>query len=187
LFEFLHEVSLVSFLNKVISVLQRRLANKLIQLQKDQLKRYGANFYMASYVVIVSPSEVEFGNNCAVNEFVHILGGGSVLFGNGVWIANHASIITVTHPSDVEFIGDHPLTLSSVNIEDNVWIGSHATILPGVRLGRSCIVGAGAVVTKDVPPYAVVAGVPAKIIRYKEIAPSALHHSKNQVVSPYVT
>jgi acetyltransferase-like isoleucine patch superfamily enzyme len=46
-----------------------------------------------------------------------------------------------------------------------VWIGAHATILPGVRLGRGCVVGAGAVVTKDVPPMTVVVGVPAQVAR----------------------
>ena len=119
--------------------------------------------------MIHSPSTVTFGNNCAVNEFVHILGAGGVWVGNGVWISNHTSIISETHPSDVEYIGDYTAILLSVKIEDNVWIGSHATIMPGIVLGRSCIVGAGSVVTKDVPPYAIVTGIPAKILRYKSI------------------
>ena len=49
-------------------------------------------------------------------------------------------------------------------IEDHVWIGTRATILPGVTLGRGCVVAAGAVVTRDVPPLAIVGGVPAKVI-----------------------
>jgi maltose O-acetyltransferase len=53
-------------------------------------------------------------------------------------------------------------------IEDDVWIGARSIILQGVRIGSGAIVGAGAVVTKDVPPYAIVAGNPAQVIRYRE-------------------
>jgi acetyltransferase-like isoleucine patch superfamily enzyme len=90
-----------------------------------------------------------------------------------VYIANHASIVSATHPVDVEFIGDQPLIEKSVMIKDHVWIGSHAVILPGVTLGRSSVIAAGAVVTHDVPPYAVVAGVPAKIVRFKSLGTPA--------------
>ena len=159
------------FSDKAVYVMMEEIAHKRSRHQKRLFKSCGNDFHLAASVVIHSPSTVTFGNNCAVNEFVHILGAGGVWFGNGVWIANHASIISETHPSDVEYIGDHPAVLHSVKIEDNVWIGSHSTIMPGVVLGRSCIVGAGSVVTKDVPPYAIVVGAPAKILRYKSIAP----------------
>jgi len=56
-------------------------------------------------------------------------------------------------------------------IEDDVWIGAHVAILPGVRVGRGAILGAGAVVIKDVPPFAVVAGVPARTIRQMDPLP----------------
>ena len=52
-------------------------------------------------------------------------------------------------------------------IGNDVWIGQNAVILPGVTIGRHCVVAAGAVVTKDVPPYAIVGGIPARIIRYR--------------------
>ncbi len=55
-----------------------------------------------------------------------------------------------------------------VVIEDDVWIGSRVTILPGVTIGRGSVVGAAAVVTKDVPPYSVVAGNPAKVVKTRE-------------------
>ena len=64
--------------------------------------------------------------------------------------------------------------LEPIIIEDDVWIGVRAIILPGKRIGRGSIVGAGAVVTKDVPPYAIVGGNPAKIISFRK-EPSTIH------------
>ena len=59
-------------------------------------------------------------------------------------------------------------TVAPVYIGDDVWIGTRVIILPGVRIGNGVIIGAGAVVTKDIPDYAVVGGIPAKIIRYRK-------------------
>lgn len=60
-----------------------------------------------------------------------------------------------------------PVAMHEIVIEDDVWIGANVTILGGVRVGRGAVVAAGAVVNKDVPPYAIVGGVPAKLIKYR--------------------
>lgn len=65
-----------------------------------------------------------------------------------------------------------------VIIEDDVWVGAGATILKGVRLRRGCIVAAGALVTKDVPPYAIVGGVPARVMRFRWVVDMILTHEK---------
>lgn len=153
--------------DRLVYVLSEEASHKRCRYQKRLLRSHGDDLYLANNVSLISPGEITFGNHCAVNEFVHILAGGGVTIGNGVWIANHASIITITHPKDVEFVGHHPAITEPVVIEDNVWIGSHAIILPGVKLGKSCVVGAGAVVTKNVPPYAIVTGIPASVQSYK--------------------
>ncbi|KAI9133931.1 DapH/DapD/GlmU-related protein [Acaryochloris sp. CCMEE 5410] len=59
-------------------------------------------------------------------------------------------------------------TRGPVIIEDDVWLGAGTTVLDGVKIGKGCIVGAGAVVTKDLPAYAIAAGVPAKVIKMRE-------------------
>ena len=62
-------------------------------------------------------------------------------------------------------IDEQGVSTNAVTIEDDVWIGANAVILPGVTIGNHCVVAAGAVVTKDVPPHSLVAGVPAKVIK----------------------
>lgn len=59
------------------------------------------------------------------------------------------------------------LDTPTITVEPDVWVGSNALILPGITLSTGCVIGAGAVVTHDVPPYAIVAGVPARVIRYR--------------------
>ena len=65
-----------------------------------------------------------------------------------------------------------------VVVEEDVWVGANVTILAGANLGRGCIIGAGAIVSKPVPPYAVVSGVPAKIVAVKFSIEQILEHEK---------
>lgn len=69
----------------------------------------------------------------------------------------------------VPYVRDHLIVSTELKIEDDVWIGAGAMILPGVVLGRGCIVGAGAVVTRSVDPFTVVAGVPARLVRRLDV------------------
>ena len=93
-------------------------------------------------------------------------GQGKITIGNDCLIASHVSINSVTHDAKADLYTSTAIE-KEVIIGNNVWIGSHAVILPGIKIGDNAIVGAGAVVTKDVPAGAVVVGVPAKVIRYK--------------------
>ena len=84
-------------------------------------------------------------------------------------IASHVAISSVTHDHTGPAMWRTVVT-RSIHIEEDAWIGAHAVILPGVTVGRGAVVGAGSVVTHDVPPYAIVAGVPARILRYRDAA-----------------
>jgi len=118
---------------------------------------------------IYNGRHVRLGNHVTINDFVHIWGLGGVTIGNDCMIASHCAIISQTHDSSAFLKGlkyretmeiDRP-----VKIGDNVWIGAAAVILPGVSIGNDSIVAAGAVVSRDVPPQTLVAGVPARTIR----------------------
>lgn len=84
-------------------------------------------------------------------------------------IATHVAIMSYQHGfSDRAVpVADQDIELKPVVIEEDVWIGTHALVLPGVRIGRGSIIGAGAVVTSDLPPYSVAVGSPARVIRQR--------------------
>lgn len=95
---------------------------------------------------------------------------GTVVIGNHVMMGRECLIYTKNHAFDRL---DIPMSQQGfqeekpVIIGDDVWIGGRVTIMPGVHIGSHSVIGAGSVVTKDVPEYAVVAGVPAKVIKYR--------------------
>jgi acetyltransferase-like isoleucine patch superfamily enzyme len=112
---------------------------------------------------IKNGGNVIIGVNCVFNNRVLLDGrGGEIVIGDNVDIAREVSVWTLQHDVDD---AEHGTVGGGVTIEDHVWIGSRVTILPGVRIGRGAVVASGAVVTRDVPPMTVVAGVPAAPIR----------------------
>jgi acetyltransferase-like isoleucine patch superfamily enzyme len=92
---------------------------------------------------------------------------GPVTIGSHVNLAQGITITALNHnfTDNTKNIGEQGVTTKQVVIKDDVWIGANAVILPGVTIGRHCVVAAGAVVTKDVPDNTLVGGVPAKIIK----------------------
>lgn len=105
-----------------------------------------------------SSSKVDIGSFCSIADKVTILDS----------LEHNISTIS-TFPYKVYFTGAKSETFSKGNIiiDDDVWIGYHVTILSGVHIGQGAVIAAGAVVTKDVSPYAVVGGVPAKVIKFR--------------------
>lgn len=105
---------------------------------------------------------IRIGDNCVINRQCYLDGRQGIFIGDNVNISFGTSIITLQHnPNDKSF----SCTGSKVVIDDYVWIGAKSIVLPGVRIGKGAIVAAGAVVTKDVAPYSIVGGVPARKIK----------------------
>ncbi len=88
-----------------------------------------------------------------------------VNIGNHVMVGPIVQIYTAAHPIQAETRIQGMEVAKAIVIEDNVWLGGSAILLPGVRIGRNAVVGAGAVVTRSVPANTVVAGNPARVIR----------------------
>lgn len=121
---------------------------------------------MKSY--FLEPRRIWIGTNSHVNHNCILDGRGYITIGNSVCISHRVTLMTGSHDiTSEQFIG----IFKPIVIDDYVFIGCNATILPGVHLGVGVVVCAGAVVTKDIAPYSVVGGVPAKKIgdRSKEL------------------
>ena len=103
------------------------------------------------------------GKNVFINACCKFQDQGGINIGNGVLVGHNVTLATLNHDKRPEFRQN--IYPKPINIGNNVWIGSNATILQGVTIGDGAIIGANAVVTKDVPKNTVVAGIPAKIIR----------------------
>ncbi len=107
------------------------------------------------------PPGVAIGSHSIINRAVLLDGRKGVTIGSNVSISEGAALVTLEHdPQSVSFDNRG----GSVKVEDRVFVGMRAMVLPGVTLGEGCVVGAGAVVTRDVAPYTIVAGVPARPI-----------------------
>jgi len=113
---------------------------------------------------------IKIGNDCSINPYTIIYGHGKgVSIGDKVLIAAHTLIIPSNHTFDKLDIpiGHQQPKSKGIIIRDNVWIGAGCQILDGVCINQGAVVAAGSVVNKDVPENAVVAGVPAMIIKYR--------------------
>lgn len=130
-----------------------------------KIMKKNSNNYFEYGVYIADATKLSIGEHCHVNENVFIQGAN---IGNYVMIAPNVAILNSTHNYDNKNI---PMIMQgseenlNPTIEDDVWIGRNVVIMPGVTLGKGSVIAAGAVVTKEVEPFCVVAGVPAKIIK----------------------
>ena len=106
---------------------------------------------------------ITFGKNVFINSGCKFQDQGGITVGNNVLIGHNVVLATLDHNICVSKRAE--LFAALIVIEDNVWIGANVTVTSGVTIGKGSIVAAGAVVTKDVPEYSIVGGVPAKVIR----------------------
>jgi maltose O-acetyltransferase len=129
-------------------------------LLRHQFATCGRNVSIQWPVVINGADHLHVGDRVSINAFVHIWAQGGVRIGDDSLIASHVAITSLTHSLAGGKYSETCL-YQPIEIGRNVWIGTHAVILPGVKIGDNAVVGAGAVVTRDVAPGTVVVGIPA--------------------------
>ena len=122
--------------------------------------------------MIHAPINIEFGTNlrCGNRVFINfnatILAQAPITLGDDVMIGPNCSLITVGHP-----VADHRMRRGGweqakpISIGENTWLGANVTVLPGVSIGKQCVVGAGTLVTHDIPDNSLVLGSPGKVVR----------------------
>jgi acetyltransferase-like isoleucine patch superfamily enzyme len=113
---------------------------------------------------------IRLGRRCSVNSYSVLLGHGGLDVGDFVRIAPHCVIAPMNHvyADRSRPIMEQGLTREGIRIEDDVWLGAHTTVLDGCTIGGGSVIGAGAVVTQDIPPFSVAAGCPARVIRQRD-------------------
>lgn len=153
----------MDFLFRIFDRFWRDYEDYTVRRTLANLAACGRNVRMSPTVRILSVGCLTVGNDVDINEYTHVFAGGGVFIGDGCLISSHCVISSATHPKDparrAEVIG------APVRLERGVWLGAGVLVLPGVTIGEEAIIGAGAVVTKDVPARAVCVGNPARVIQ----------------------
>ncbi|MEO7913368.1 MAG: acyltransferase [Roseiflexaceae bacterium] len=141
---------------------QRCFVSRLAGVYPTKLKM-GDHAFIAAYAYVTET--VSMGRHSTINPFAVLRG--QVTLGDGVRVGAHSSLLGFNHTFALldRPVYQQPMSSRGITVGDDVWIGSHVVVVDGVTIGEHSVIGAGAVVTRDVPPYSVVAGNPAKVLR----------------------
>lgn len=136
---------------------------------RRHLARVGRNFSIMSGAKIFEPSNVTIGDDVGINMGVILdpMEGGHIEIGNSIGIGPYCVLRSSDHgfsDPNVSF-RKQPHVGGTIVLEDDVWLGSHVVVTRNVRIGKGSVIGAHSVVTKDIPPYSVAMGVPARVVK----------------------
>ena len=147
-----------------------KLKSSDIELKEKYMKEVFASCGDGCYIELpfyanFGGAHVHFGNNVYANFNLTLVDDGHIYIGDNVMIGPNVTIATANHPILPEFRVKAYQYNKDVHIEENVWIGANVTIVPGITIGKNSVIGAGAVVVKDIPDNVVAVGNPCKVLR----------------------
>lgn len=151
----LHEVNSLSPLDD----------DRRYELLRKIIGRAKGSFIIESPIHCDYGYNIELGENFYMNVGCVILDEAKVAFGDNVFIAPNCAFYTAGHPLDIEQRNAGLEYARPISVGNNVWIGGNVVVLPGVTIGDNCVIGAGSVVTKDIPSNSLAVGNPCKVIR----------------------
>ncbi|MEW6989875.1 DapH/DapD/GlmU-related protein [Colwelliaceae bacterium 6441] len=168
---------LIIWLEVILTILMSLPRFKLFNWFKSQFycyflkSRIGKNVIFYPGVWIFPGVNIDIGDNVDIAKQVLITTSGGVSIGARTLIGYRTQILSSNHviPDNLSKIFDSGHQHKKVTIENDVWIGANCIILPGVYIGEGAVIAAGSIVTKNVEPFTIVAGNPAKIIRKRDI------------------
>jgi maltose O-acetyltransferase len=162
----------------VFDILQRAYYNNIYNGYRKKYSLSKDFYFNGDGILMYGEGVISIGSNSYIGRYsrIQVSEGYSVTIGSNCRIGPLFQVWTQTGNVDSDF--SDPLKVGTkygnITIGDAVWIGTSVVISPGVKIGNNAIVGANSVVTKDVPDYAIVGGVPAKLIRFKSIKQSEI-------------
>lgn len=143
-----------------------------LQIGKSQIENFTTLIVANGPGAKENCAELIIGDHCYIGEYNNIrAAGGRIKIGNNCAISQHITLICSNHGiKKGTLIQKQEWSKGNnyITIEDDVWIGANSVVLPGVTIHKGAVIGAGSIVTKDVPENAIVVGNPAKVVRYRE-------------------
>lgn len=144
------------------------------------LNRVGNNSFFIYRSYMYAPHRIQIGKHCLVNRGCRLDGRGGISMGDYVMLGPGCSINSSSHKFDNT---DIPILLQGLKyggviIEDDVWLGMNSVIMPGITVGSGAIVGANSVVTRNVPPFAIVGGNPARVLKFRKSSKKPGKHKR---------
>ncbi len=135
------------------------------ELLRELFPQLGESVELLSPLYVDYGERVRIGDGCFINHGAYLMDGGGITIGSHVFIGPNLGAYTAVHPLVAKERNQGLERALPIVIGDNVWIGGDVTILPGVTIGAEAVIGAGSVVTKDVPAGVVAAGNPCRVLR----------------------
>jgi maltose O-acetyltransferase len=167
---------MASFYGKILSSLYARWQKKFYDVRYEGYRKefnIKSNFdFNGTDIRLYGEGEIHLGNNSYIGSYstIQACKNQKVVIGDFCMISHNVRMYTCSDIPDQDFLlPEHEKKYGHIIIGNGVWIGANVFINPGVNIGDNSVIGANSVVTKDIPPYAIVGGVPAKLIRFKTI------------------